>query len=365
MPKKYTPKRKPSFFRFLPSLIVGGVVIVGLILSLLYIKFTQDTRQQAAENTNKATLSLSATRADNDHLKIDVNINTYGYKVAAVDLQGTLVETKPSDVSIEERSTLALNFVQKKVTGDNSNVAFRVVQFASLDPNARTSTNGENITLFSFVVNQPKDGKITVSFDTVGSSIAFRDATNVTVEYPTRQTVGIADAQKDQGIHRSCNEYCADNRECDANFVCYFNRCRNPLNKDNMKCAAPVKKVTTATGVGGPITSVVKVSPSPTIKPTVSPSPKTNPGVIVEVATEVSPEPNSESIPVTPFPSPLLQSSPIVLSSSPMPKVTPKPSATPTVVAPQKTGPNWGLAIFSVVGIIAVVGGLIYFAKRR
>ncbi len=364
MPKKYVPKKKTSLFRFLPAIILGTVVLVGLLLSLTFLKFAQDTRQQAAENTNKIALSLKSSTVDNDKLKIEVIMNSNGYKIAAVDFQGTLVETKPSDVSIEERNTLALNFIHKKISGDNTNTAFRVVQFASLDPNARTSTNGENITLFSFIITKPKDNQITVSFDTVLSSIALQNGTNVMVEYPARQTLGMSgNGEPDRGIHRTCNEYCADNRECDANLVCYFNRCRHPLNRNSTSCAAPViRTTTTGSGKGGPTTSIAKTTPSPT--PKALATPKASPGYLADVAT---PATSSTSIPVTPFPSPVVIHvspfpSPVVTTPSPSPKVSPKPTPQPVV---QKSGPNWGLAIFSVIGLLAVAGGLFYVFRKR
>jgi cell division septation protein DedD len=44
----------------------------------------------------------------------------------------------------------------------------------------------------------------------------------------------------------TCNQYCADSRECNAGFTCFYNRCRRPDNPDSSTCSAPSQTVTTA-----------------------------------------------------------------------------------------------------------------------
>ncbi len=42
-----------------------------------------------------------------------------------------------------------------------------------------------------------------------------------------------------QSANRTCNEYCADSRECAAGYACWYNLCRHPLAVESVSCAAP------------------------------------------------------------------------------------------------------------------------------
>ena len=75
-----------------------------------------------------------------------------------------------------------------------------------------------------------------------GSEKRCRLATNVT---STSCSAGV-----DQGLSRSCNEYCADTRECAAGLTCWYNKCRILQNLNDTSCRIQ-STTTTSTGTGG------------------------------------------------------------------------------------------------------------------
>jgi hypothetical protein len=48
------------------------------------------------------------------------------------------------------------------------------------------------------------------------------------------------------GPNRTCDQYCADSRECAAGYTCFYNRCRRPDNPDSSSCSAPSVTVAAA-----------------------------------------------------------------------------------------------------------------------
>lgn len=48
----------------------------------------------------------------------------------------------------------------------------------------------------------------------------------------------LCETPADQGLNRSCNEYCADSNECSDDYFCYYNQCRRPDNPNSTSCAA-------------------------------------------------------------------------------------------------------------------------------
>lgn len=48
---------------------------------------------------------------------------------------------------------------------------------------------------------------------------------------------------EDEGLNRSCNEYCADSNECSDQYFCYYNRCRLPENASSESCVVPSQSV--------------------------------------------------------------------------------------------------------------------------
>lgn len=55
----------------------------------------------------------------------------------------------------------------------------------------------------------------------------------------------------DQGLQRTCNEYCADSRECASGYTCWYNKCRLPNNLNSVSCQVVRSSSTTGTTKGG------------------------------------------------------------------------------------------------------------------
>src|SRR5258708_78292 len=190
MPQKYFAQKnkKRSFWFFLRSFFVLVFLLGGLLLFAFYLKTNQDNRQQASENTNKIVISLQASSPDNNHLKIDVMANTQGYRFAAIDVQGTVAETTSDNVKIENVDSLSLNLVKSNLSQDNQTTHFRVVKLAQPDPNAQTSSHGENTKLFSVIVTNPKNKKATISIDSSASDFSFIGSQPSELQFPAAQT---------------------------------------------------------------------------------------------------------------------------------------------------------------------------------
>lgn len=67
---------------------------------------------------------------------------------------------------------------------------------------------------------------------------ACRLATNPTSSDCSAATSTTTTTTSTSTLNRSCNEYCADSRECATGFTCFYNRCRKPENPDSTSCAA-------------------------------------------------------------------------------------------------------------------------------
>jgi hypothetical protein len=403
MPKKSGSRIRKinTIWKFLPAALSVLIVLSALLFATILAKNNQDIREQAAVNTSNVNVTLRSGSPDDSHLRIDVFINTQGYKLAGADIQGSLTNTSPQNVKIEAGNTLAVSSVQDKVLQDGSLTKFRGVKFASLDPNAQTSTHGQDILLFSLIVTQPTDKKVSISFNQTGSMISLvGNPANVSTIYPGTQTLALltqsdldnnrkscnqncatdpecksdlrcykgmcrkssnledqyCGTPPDQGIHRSCNEYCADNRECDSKYVCYFNRCRNPKNQTSTSCAVPVAttRVTTSSsgsGKGGTTTtSTPKATPTPVASPT-------NIAVVSIDGRDLT----------TPTPSPIIFTSPSVSPTLIVETIKPTPSPSPTPAPNQVSSGSvknmLGIA-FILVGIAGLVGGGIWLFKK-
>lgn len=74
------------------------------------------------------------------------------------------------------------------------------------------------------------DCKINLGCFNINNTKRCRLATNVTSDSCAQPT--------DNGISRSCDEYCSDSSECADAYFCYYNRCRIPENPENASCAA-------------------------------------------------------------------------------------------------------------------------------
>jgi hypothetical protein len=392
MPKKYpvTRKKKSSFLSTLSGVIAFGVVLAGLLFATLLAKENQDLRQQASGEQNPVKLSFRSSAVDDTHMKLDVLINTWTYQLAAADIQGSLSGTTEG-VTLENGSSLALDSVKDQIAQSNSVTSFRIVRFALVNPGAQTSSNNNDVPLFSFIITKPQNNQVTVSINAAASSVAVLGMSNIAVQFPTAQSYTLqtqADLDNnrkscgqncatdpecksnlvcykgmcrsksnledqfcgtppDQGIHRSCNEYCADNKECASDLVCYFNQCRNPKNLKNSSCTNPA----TPRPSSKPTTTAVSPSPLASVLPSGSKVTAID-GIPVR-----SPSPTPE---FSPFGSPFLPSARPTPSPSVIPSINPSPSST---VQSQQNNSNMGKLLVIIGAIVGI--GVIYIAYQK
>ncbi len=380
----YVSSRKKSFL----PIVLGGLVFVLLVAGLLFalstLKTSKDIRQKASGSSSQIQLTLSADTIDSSHIRVNVFINTQENQLAGVDLRGTLASANASDVSITNSSggnSLAIDDVFDKFTQSGSAVMFRTVRFAQLDPTAVTNTHGQSVPLLSFVVANPQNQQITISFDVGNSSGSVVGMPNTVVDYPASQTFSINTSSQnkktcgqncatdtecqdgfqcykglcrhqpnledqycgtppDQGIHRGCNEYCANNSECGSQFTCYFNQCRNPKNVKSTSCKNSFV-----------VRKKAKASPSPS--PETIPSDATILAVDGQPLTSPSPSPSP-----TPFPTPLPTLPPV---STPLPTEVPQ---TTDQTANTSNSSNLLTSVLMGAGLIGA-GVAIYLLYKR
>lgn len=402
--KKYahSRKKKSIFAHLFWPVLVLLVIVTGFFFISSYLTQNQDLRRQAVGENAQVQLSFSSSTVDDDHLKIDVLINTQAAQLAALDLQGTLSVANPGDIKIEISNRLAVDVVLDKLTAAGANTVFRVVRFASLNPSAETSTHGQFVPLFSFIITKPQNKQVTISLDSISSGVSLIGSNVTSAQYPAAQTFTLVTQSEqqgskktcnqncatdtecqsqyfcykgqcrlpdyredsscrgpgDQGIHRSCNEYCADNQECGSSFTCYYNRCRNPKNVTDTGCSTPPKKTTTTYGNTGSSQTSTRTTKGG--NSTHSNADKIPVGAVI---TEIDGKPIS-SFTETPSPTPSLLPSPSPILFSPQP--SPSPVAPSNAVAQTQTQSSntWSSILLIVTGGLAALGAL-YIGYRK
>ncbi len=357
--RKYT-----SRWQMLTVLAIVALLCTVLGISLLSVRTNQDIRQKASSGNPDAVLTFNSHLIDNSHLQVDLNINTQGSSLAAIDLTGNLSGINKNSVSMNIGNNLPVNTVAQTLQQNGADTTFHLVQLAIPDPNNPASTHGQDKTLVSFVISFSGSFQTTASLDLSKSQVSLLGISNPQIQFPNNNQVNLQSTvnttAQDNGIHRSCNQYCADTRECGSGFTCYFNQCRNPQNVTDASCQnapAPspvprprVRRVTkTASRSAQPITANIVSIDNQSVDAFASPSP---------IATQSAPTPTPAlftfALP-TPLPSP---------TPTPSPTTAPLPAVTVT----QSSGfavPG-SLITVIVIGIVVliVIGGAVLFFLR-
>lgn len=238
MQKKYvSPQQKSRSFHF--RILVGFlgffVVLSGLVLAILYLGQSQDTRRHASVGQSQVALSVNSSTVDNEHLKVNILVNAGSFQVAGLDIRGSLTGMNASDVAIQNGSTLALSSVLDKLTQASGSVTFQIVRFASTDPAATLSTNGQSVVFVSFVIAKPQNNQVTISFDSVNSSFSLLGQSVTNVDYPSSTTFTLTPSQSTPQ-KGSCNTSCSGNSDCQSGLVCYSGACRKAYNSTDASC---------------------------------------------------------------------------------------------------------------------------------
>lgn len=98
---------------------------------------------------------------------------------------------------------------------------------------ANHSDGGSDTIQTKFVTQSDNTLRITV--DSNRAYAETNEANNV-IEFKFDADNGVGGPT---GLQRTCNQYCADSRECAAGYTCFYNQCRRPDNPDSSSCAAP------------------------------------------------------------------------------------------------------------------------------
>jgi hypothetical protein len=383
MPVNYAQKKATSHFI---QFFLGGLgimlMIVGGFLALNAANSSQDIRQQAAGNTPQVIFSLQSSQVSSNKMRVDVMVNTQANDLAAVDLRGALSGAPKDRVFLDQANSLFMDTVKEEVTGNSTQLNFRVVKFASIDKQKPANTHGQTQPLFTFYITQPENDRVSITLSGPTSSVSIIGSSNVDISYPGTQTFTLNPNQDkktcnqncatdtecqsdlfcykgqcrarsnsedtycghppDLGLQRTCDQYCADGKECGTGLSCYYNKCRNPKNLANTKCANPTPRpVATAK----PIVKVVTPVPTPTT------------GFVV---TLVSPTPIYEES--TPYPT----SNIVIPTVTPEPTISASPSATPAETESRDFQSTSQLGtLLLMVGVLSLIGGIAYLFLKK
>ncbi|MBW7944248.1 hypothetical protein H3C70_02525 [Patescibacteria group bacterium] len=357
VPQKIRTKKAPIVVTALAALVLS----FGLLFGVQYIGQQQNLQQQASQGQT-VLLRMNGQTVNNNEFHVDFYVNSRGYALVGTQVTGKITGVNSNEVSIDLNNGLNLQPVGSKINGVSDGVEFTFTQFAPLDKSKIANTNGQEVRFATITVRKNQGSSFTVTLDPSETSIPVAGAPNVTLDMTTSRSFTIgqyyapASANPspsagvgDQGIHRGCNEYCADKNECAANYSCYNNRCRNPLNITSENCSNPPSPKPTPQVVYVPAATPAPASPRPTPTPSPSPSP---------VATA------SASPTATPSGGTFYDEGSLRVSPSPtIRRASPSPSAVPTA----QSGNNnrlltAGLILLVALGIVVPVG--IYLYRR-
>lgn len=329
--------------------------------------FNLDFRRQASGEQLSVTLGNSSTKIQpNQAITVDLMVNTQGKFVSGLQFSGTITGVNQDKSGIVISQIAGLNPVFSEINKVGSDLQFKFVQLANLGSTAFT-TQDKNQKLATFNLYPLNSGEIKLTFDQNNSGAmefgkSFLTTNIAQQKYSieiTNATGGSSNAPADGGIHRSCNEYCADSRECATQYSCWYNRCRNPKNLTEEKCTEPVvakpKPVTTtvkttATAKGGVAT------------PTPTPTPQT--AIATVIITTASSSTRTVPPSIAPTPTPKLTSS---SSPSATKNLASSPSPTPVALAnTSQSSNNLGFLIGAAIGVgILAFAAIIFLLKNK
>lgn len=358
-------KRK---FRLLPLFgLTLFLILSGLgFWAMQNQDFNLDFRRQAAGEQLSVTLGNSSTKIQpNQAVTVDLLVNTQGKFVSGFQFSGTITGVNQDKSGVIISQVAGLNPVFSEVTKVGKDLHFKFVELANLSSTAFT-THDQNQKLATFNLYPLQSGEVKLTFDQNNSGAmefgkSFLTTSLAQQKYNvevTNATGGNSNAPADAGIHRSCNEYCADSRECGAQYSCWYNRCRNPKNLTEEKCTDPVVVKPNVAK-----TATVKVSSTPkggTTTPT--PVPQTT------VATVIITTASTSSKPIV-SPTPLVTPKATVSTSttSTTRNLAANPSPTPVALAnTSQSSNNLGFLIGAAIGtgILAFIA-IIFFLKNK
>lgn len=340
-----------GFISMIATAVTGGIVLI----STNKLQTSQDIRQQASTgDVSSVSFRLRAdktTVSKDQTVIVDVMMNTGDQRISAVSLAGQ-IKGVTATVTLSNTSESGLSTIYTNQKTTNNIINWKSIVFATSSNNELYSTSNREVVLASLVIKPTATGTLTVT-NTAELTGLSPSSSSVAVLAPLTITVTEAQASgpPDQGIHRNCNEYCADSRECASQYTCYYNRCRNPRNINNEQCNNP------------PSPSPVSAPPKGGNAATASKSKKIPLAKVVDikskpVVTDVTVTKGSTKSASTPTPTPSQRP-----SSTPIPTPSPSQSPSPSPeVTPEneKGGSNIFIIALLVTLLIGGIAGLAY-----
>lgn len=380
------------------GLVFLFLVAVGVVfLSTLGLQRPQDIRQQASSSAqDKVIISL---RTDVDRVEIgrtafiDVLLNTEANEISGVDVIGGVTNVGESDLELSGAINDGLETILLTKKPVNSDVGFRMINFASIGKKQFFSTGGSEVKIGTLTITPRAEGEVRISLAESAILVTGLNPDTFDIEYGGDKIITVIkpgdgdDGKKscnencatdtecktnlfchqgncrlpsddkdeqcgsrpDLGINRSCDEYCADSSECSDEFSCYYNRCRNAENLDSESCSPPPSPVPAGTGVGGTGSGSRQVVTATIVGVDGLPIPAD--GLVATNIIIDAGESTGSSELASPSPSPTRRPSP-----------SPKVSPTPEVIEPE----GGGLSPFLTAFLITIaVGGILGFAYTR
>jgi hypothetical protein len=259
--------------------------------------------------------------------------------------------------------------VGSKVTQLSDGVQFSLTQFAPLGA-TKVNTNGKELKFATLTIRKNQGSTFTVTIDRAQTSIPVSGNAQIALDVMQSRTFTVSQYYAaasspsptpgtntgDKGIHRSCNQYCADKNECAAGLSCYYNKCRNPQNLTSESCTTAPSPKPTPQVVYVPAATPAPATPKPTPSPTASPRP-------VASAT-ASASPFAVSSPTATPSGYLYDENSLKVSPSPTIK---RASPSPTAVQTTTTGGSNRLLMAGVIALVAlgiVIPAGIYLYRR-
>jgi hypothetical protein len=362
---------RKSKFSFLPLFGLALILILsGLgFMAMQNPNFNLDFRRQAAGEQLSVTLGNSSTKIQpNQAVTVDLMVNTQGKFVSGFQFSGTITGVNQDKTGIVISQISGLNPIFSEINKVGNDLHFKFVDLASLGSTAFT-THDQNQKLATFNLYPLQSGEVKLSFNQNDSGAmefgkSFLSSNVAEQKYTievTNSTGGSSNAPADAGIHRSCNQYCADSRECATEFSCWYNRCRNPKNLTEEKCTEPVVVKPAA-----PVkVATVNVTSSSTKGGTATPTPAPKTAVATVIITTASSSTKTATVSSTPSPTPRLST--VSTSSSTTKSLATNPSPSPVALAnTSQSSSSLGLLIGAAIatGLLAFVA-IIFFLKNR
>lgn len=359
---------RKSKFRFLPFFGLAILLILSGVgfWAMQNQDINLDFRRQASGEQLNITLGNSSTKIQpGQALTVDLMVNTQGKFVSGLQFSGTITGVNQDKSGVVISQITGLNPIFSEINKVGNDLHFKFVELAALGNNAFT-THDQNQKIATFNLYPLQSGEVKLTFNQNDSGAmefgkSFLTTSLAQQKYNvevTTATGGTSNAPADGGIHRSCNEYCADSRECATEFSCWYNRCRNPKNLTEEKCTDPVVVKPS------PVTTVVKTNSTPK-GGTPTPTPATKTTVATVIITTASSSTRVASASSTPTPTPKLSTT--STSSSTTRSLAGNPSPTPVALAnTSQSSSSLGFLIGAaiVTGLLAFIA-IIFFLKNR